>query len=168
MTRHRACPATHKAWNGVSRFEKSTTFFWRKRKARTRWDTRRAVTRATRVLLCGAASFVSARKKIHFTRPNGDSTFIQTSRSHKMLNSLYQLSWAICSKRSLRSVLAIVRWERLFRRCCKKRYFDYGRFWHLKRVMRAHWWVFASPKFDYLKESWLVWTYEKRLSTRGR
>jgi len=112
-------------------------------------------------------SIISAQK-IRFTRPNGDSTFIQTSRSHKMLNSLYQLSWAICSKRSLRSVLAIVRWERLFRRCCKKRCFDYGRFWHLKRVMRARWWVFASPKFDYLKESWLVWTYEKRLSTRGR
>ena len=137
----------------------------RKRKARTSWDIH-TLTRDAHQLY-NTVSIISAQK-IHFTRPSGDSTFIQTSRSHKLLNPPCQLSWAICSKRSLCSVFAIVRWERLFRRCCKKRCFDYGRFLRAKRVMRARWGVFASPKFDYLKECWLVWTYEKRLSTWGR
>ena len=136
-----------------------------KRKARTSWDIH-TVTRNAHQLY-NTISFISAQI-IHFTRPNGDLTFIQTSRSHKMLNSLCQLSWAICSKRSLRSVLAIVRWERLFRRCCKMRCFDFGRFLHVKRVVRARWGVFVLQEFEFLKECWLVWSIKRALSWQGR
>ena len=113
-----------------------------KRKARTSWDIH-TVTRNAHQLY-DIVSSISAQK-IHFARPNGDSTFIQTSHSHKMLSSLCQLSWAICSKRSPRSVLAIVQRERLFKWWWRKRCFDFGRFLHVKRVMRARWGVFASP-----------------------
>jgi hypothetical protein len=108
----------------------------------TSWDIH-TVTRNAHQLY-DIVSSISARK-IHFARPNGDSTFIQTSHSHKMLSSLCQLSWAICSKRSPRSVLAIVQRERLFKWWWRKRCFDFGRFLHVKRVMRARWGVFASP-----------------------
>jgi len=42
-------------------------------------------------------SIISA-KKIHFAQPNGDFTFIQTSRSLKLFNPLCQLSLADLSQ----------------------------------------------------------------------
>ena len=141
------------------------TPFCSKRKARDICATHE-VTRDVHQLY-NILSIISAQK-IRFTRPNGDSTFIQTSRSHKLLNSLCQLSKAICSKRSLRSVLAIVRWERLFRRCCKKRGFDSGRFLHEKRVVRARWGVFVLQEFECLEVCWLVWKYKRSFKLAGK
>jgi len=137
----------------------------RKRKARTSWDIHTLTRNAHQ--LYNTVSFIFAQK-IHFTRPNGDSTFIQTSRSHKMLTPLCQLSWANCRKRSPRSVLTIVWWKQLFAWWWKKRCFDSGRFLHEKRVVRARWGVFVLQEFECLEVCWLVWKYKRSFKLAGK
>jgi hypothetical protein len=102
-------------------------------------------------------------QKIRFARPKGDSTFIQTSRSHKLLNPLCQLSLAICSKRSPRSVLTIVWWKQLFTLWWANRCFDCSRFFCVKRVVRARWGVFVLQEFEFFEVCWLVWKYKNEL-----
>ena len=129
-----------KLLNGICPILTKKITICRKRKARDTWATHK-VTRNAHQLY--TLSSFNSTQKIRFVRPNSDLTFIQTSHSLKGNGSGHSLSWPICRKRSPRSVLTIVRRERLFTWWWKKRGFDSGRFLRAKRVLRSRWGVFA-------------------------
>ena len=84
-----------------------------KRKARDIWATHKVTRNANQLY---ALSSFNSTQKIRFVQPNGDSTFIQTSHSHKKRNLDKLQSQAVCNKRSPHSYLTLVRRDWLFRR----------------------------------------------------